>query len=113
MDENNNEQELQDMQTVQPILCPHCGSKNIEFITEYHKFIALRIFSIIVAAVFFFSLIAFLDFHRDTDKFNTAFYFMVASGILYCILLLFVWLGESKTHVQGICRDCGNIWLLN
>ena len=29
------------------------------------------------------------------------------------ILDIIIYVTESKTHVQAICRDCGEIWLLN
>ena len=140
-----------------PIFCPHCRSLNIEFVTEYHQAIGLRILKkliifgmFVVGFVFAINLLPSL--FPDTDKSNTnqtENVFVLEENIpssefpqptayisqeadnptpskesLYLFILVVLLIGnfildiiiyvtESKTHVQAICRDCGEIWLLN
>ncbi|MBQ7923816.1 MAG: hypothetical protein IJ329_00765 [Clostridia bacterium] len=54
--ENQEQTSQSNNPTFTPISCPNCKSKNIKFITEYHKCISLRIvtlFCAIIAVVLF------------------------------------------------------------
>lgn len=96
-----------------PITCPRCGSRSIEFVTEYHKYIWLRLLSLILGSVcaFFALKYIFGIFFNAANNYDIA--YSITVGVFYFTFQLLVWLGESKTHVQGVCRDCGNIWLLD
>lgn len=105
MEEKNVENENQPLT---PIVCPHCKSKNLAFITEHHKSIAGRIIALILLA--FTVLLAFLGIKQD----NLAFIAVSAMfGFSVLLLVIFIIVAESKTHIQCICKDCGFDWLKN
>lgn len=96
------------------VKCPRCGSTHIEFITEYHKHIWLRLLVLILGAVcIIFAIRYSISFIRFENGNFDDLRVVIIVGVFYIIFQLAIWIGESKTHVQGICRDCGNIWLLN
>lgn len=105
-------------QQIKPITCPRCGSRELAFVTEYHKATCCRIFSMIIAALFTF-LSALLIYQFLEDPLNLPSDIMTFGAIdtlLGCgllILKIFQYFIESQTHVQAICRDCGRLWLLN
>ena len=93
--------------------CPHCGSTHIEFVTEYHKCIWLRLICnafLIIISILFVSYLANAIIGRDADGELPLIIFI---GILYLLIQAVVFYTESKTHVQGVCRACGHIWPLN
>ena len=138
-----------------PIFCPNCRSLNVEFVTEYHHAIGLRILKKLLiigmfVAGFLFAINLLPSLFPDTDKSNTnqtknifvleedapssafpqptafisqesntpskeSLYFFILIVLLIgnFILDIIIYVTESKTHVQAICRDCGEIWLLN
>ena len=91
-----------------PILCPHCKSRNIAFVTEYHKEIVLHIFAFIagILAVIF----GINVFYGRNDSSIGVFIFFAAVFLFIEIAIL---TSESKTHVECICKDCGHTWLHN
>ncbi len=98
----------------QPILCPQCGSTKIEFVTEYHKHIWLRAITYIPAIIFIIFLIQYIISRINlTFKDYTDLVIAITAAVFYIGLQIAVWFGESKTHIQGVCRDCGYIWQLN
>ena len=104
-DEENN-------QTI-AVRCPRCGSLHIEFVTEYHKCVWLRLIAsalIILIGIFAISYLAdtILGIEEKGDMI-----LLIFTTMSYLLIQVAVYYTESKTHVQGICRDCGNIWLLN
>ena len=138
-----------------PIFCPNCRSLNVEFVTEYHHAIGLRILKKLLiigmfVAGFLFAINLLPSLFPDTDKSNAnqtknifvleedapssaipqptasisqesntpskeSLYFFILIVLLIgnFILDIIIYVTESKTHVQAICRDCGEIWLLN
>ena len=138
-----------------PIFCPNCRSLNVEFVTEYHHAIGLRILKKLLiigmfVAGFLFAINLLPSHFPDTDKSNAnqtknifvleedapssafpqptasisqesntpskeSLYFFILIVLLIgnFILDIIIYVTESKTHVQAICRDCGEIWLLN
>lgn len=95
------------------IKCPNCGSINISFVTEAHKCIVLKIINTLVAVVFIITC-----FTKLTDIINgtlqsSAITVLSIFGSAFVIINIIIYFFESKTHVQAICRDCGNLWLLN
>ena len=88
-----------------PILCPRCRSWNLAFITEYHKCIWARIILLGLLTISAVSLVSF--FTGKEDSLGIAFILLVPEAFL--AILIFI--TESKTHVQCVCRDCGNVWL--
>lgn len=140
-----------------PIFCPNCRSLNVEFVTEYHHVIGLRILKKLLiigmfVAGFLFAINLLPSLFPDTDKSNTnqtenvfvleenvpsselpqptayisqetdnptpskeSLYLFILVVLLIgnFILDIIIYVTESKTHVQAICRDCGEIWLLN
>ena len=138
-----------------PIFCPNRRSLNVEFVTEYHHAIGLRILKKLLiigmfVAGFLFAINLLPSLFPDTDKSNTnqtknifvleedapssafpqptasisqesntpskeSLYFFILIVLLIgnFILDIIIYVTESKTHVQAICRDCGEIWLLN
>jgi hypothetical protein len=93
---------------IRPIVCPHCGSKNLAYVSEYHKSIVGRIFT---AIFLFLSIVligsSMLGNNSNTNSIATAF---SAATLLFYVMVLII---ESRTHVKAICKDCGNIWLLD
>ena len=91
-----------------PIFCSRCGSLNLAFVTEYHKAIGLKIVCLLLSIAMIGGIVASV-IYKDS------------SILIIPVLLALVWLvcqiavydAESKTHVQCICRDCGNVWLHN
>ena len=92
-----------------PVVCPQCGSVHFEFVTEYHKCIGLRVIAALLLAVCI--MLAVISFMVSDVNIPPA----LIAVFLVCYLLfqVAVWTGESRTHVQGVCRDCGFIWLIN
>ena len=92
-----------------PITCPHCRSKELAFVTEYHKAIGTRIAFIFIMGIALFCLFSTFG---DNKIFGGIIY-AVIFGLIAFIVYICVLLEESKTHVQGICKNCGHLWLLN
>ena len=91
-----------------PVVCPRCGSAHFEFITEYHKRIGLRVVSAFLLAVcIMLAVISFMD-----PDINIPPALIAVFLVCYLMFQIAVWTGESRTHVQGVCRDCGFIWLI-
>lgn len=95
------------------IRCPRCGSSNLEFVTEYHKCIWLRIVVTILVVLLGVFVVRYLTASISGRNGADDMRAILIIAVFYILFQLSVWLTESKTHVQGICRDCGNIWLLN
>lgn len=113
-EEQEKKSEMQEVPKRAPIVCPVCGSREIAFITEYHKYIGLKIVNYIligILAVFVYARIYDAMRNIESDAFTTA--IIIVLGILVIGFQIGILIGESKTNVQAICRDCGNIWLLN
>ena len=94
-----------------PIHCHLCGSENIEFVAEYHKAVFLRILasvSILLAVIFSIDIIS--DIFHLKEHLNTA--PIIISLVAYVILKSIIYFVENRTHIKAICRDCGNIWVL-
>lgn len=98
---------------VKPITCPRCGSTELAFVTHYKKEILLRVICLICAFVAFYAFVGHIFPAIITDRTPQ----FVPNFIIFAILALVFWIGallrESETHVQAICKNCGNIWLLN
>ncbi len=121
------------------ITCPRCGGTSVEFITEYHKCIWLKFFRnlCLITAIAFFVLYLFLFLQgmtnifaavvkaieesttstRDPNKllgnYDIFLYISAALVVVSFAMQTVIYFAERRTHVQGICRDCGNIWRLN
>lgn len=95
------------------VKCPHCGSTHIEFLTEYHRCIGMRVICIIFAALFVFFIVGYLFSMPTGENREFSIAAMIVSGFFVVAFTIAIWIKESKTHVQAVCRDCGNIWLLN
>ena len=129
MDENENkneeEKEIEPSASPAPtrkhlnvVVCPKCGSREVAFVTEYHKCIYLRIITLVLAVILIILLRfvcqkSIFDFFTSGVVDGSGYFFLFSFGIVILGLIIAIWIAESKTHVQGICRDCGHIWLLN
>lgn len=96
------------------IICPICGSEHIAFTEEYHKDIINTVFSIIsfIAGTICFAFYIKNSFNIE----NTNHTLLIPTIICFFFSALFYiakLLTERKTHTKGICKDCGNIWLLD
>ena len=103
-------------QQIKPITCPRCGSRELAFVTEYHKATCSRIFSTILFIIFCaFGIFIIPEFLSEPFTFNDpeAVFVFVSAGLGALTLKIIQHSIESKTHVQAICRDCGRLWLLN
>lgn len=105
---------------VKPITCPRCGSVRLSFVSEHHKefgfkIVALLFITIATCCLMFQLLPDLLAKVISAEKTLTAGTFaptvVFAVAALVCQIIVII--RESSTHVQGICRDCGCIWLLN
>lgn len=92
-----------------PIRCPSCNSREIAFVTEYHRCIGLRILFYFMLAVCF--VICGLEFSNFIKGGEVSYMFFVFPIILIAIRVI-ISVIESHTHVLGICRDCGCQWIV-
>ena len=97
-----------------PVHCPRCKSRNVKFLTEYHKCLWLRFFSglFLIAAVTlcFLGIAASLSTKKSSGtpaEYEFGALCAVASLVFYTIRLY----RESKTHIQCVCPDCGAVWI--
>ena len=101
-----------------PITCPRCGSRELAFVTEYHKAIGCRVFATLLTGflIVLFVIIFGQTFTNATnpsdDVISTVFIAFLVGGIL-AIVKIAQHSIESQTHIQAICKDCGHLWLLN
>ena len=103
MEENNVENTNQEAKgNFTPIMCPHCKSKNLAFITEYHKSVGGRICAIILL------LLATILIIMDQGE---SYAIGIVMAVFATFALLYVIVVESKTNIQCICKDCGFVWL--
>lgn len=106
-----------------PIACPYCKSREIAFVTEYHKATGWRILATIVKYAIIIilitsipdllsDLIAYMNspYNRTPDyKFNSS--GLIFFIVTYLMAKIAINLTESRTHVECICKDCGQVWL--
>ena len=107
-----------------PIMCPHCGSRSLSFVTEYHKAIGYRVVAfllllwVIVALlmnipnILYYSLIEFSK-SSLSSRIEDSILSIVIPIVFYFFIKFTIYVIESQTHVKSICRDCGHIWLLD
>lgn len=103
---------------IQPITCPHCGSRELAFITEYHKALFAKLLSAVFVAIIIFTFFVqdfeYIFIYSLTDtkyEFDGSKY--IALGIALFFTKIGEYITESRTHIQVICKDCGNQWLFN
>lgn len=109
-----NKEKMQDLPTqVKPITCPQCGSTELAFVTHYKKEIILKVICLLCTFIALYAFIMHIFPAIITDHSPQ----FVSVFIIFTILAIIFWIGafirESETHVQAICKNCGNIWLLN
>lgn len=111
MTENQNENQAISPKIV-PITCPVCGSKNLVFVTEYHKAFGLKIVEIILVAFFlaYFVIATIPELIRGSFAPDLIIILLPILMISFRIMIVCI---ENRTHVKVICKDCGNIWLLD
>lgn len=97
--------------------CPICGGIDLAFVTDYHK----AKWPPIIKAFLTFALILIIAI-RTTHFIFVEFTFESLIGLIILVGLL--WFGtmvcdlvkiniESRTHIRGICRDCGKLWYVD
>ncbi len=128
-----------------PVSCPRCKGRDVTFVPEYHRSIALRIIEIISFIILiimsisivgdFFSITLEADNHNvsmetmetmktpmGTPALNTTSDNEIDEEKIFVLIILAISIGickiirsciESQTHVQGVCKDCGNVWIHN
>ena len=97
----------------QPLCCPKCLSTKIEFLTESHKAIIERIiYSILNGVIYLIALLAIIETIKYA-KISNAIVGIVFLMIIQFFIKVSIIRQESKTHIQIICRNCGNYWLHN
>ena len=106
-----------------PISCPYCKSREIAFVTEYHKAIIWRIIATVIKLIItliivtsipdlFSDLLAYINspYNRTPDyKFDYNGILFLING--YVITKIIIHIIEARTHVECICKDCGQVWL--
>lgn len=114
--------------------CPHCHCDDLAFVTEYHKADFARFLRFLVRVALFFFISSFLahiatvleqnitqaffalfgaNVAAEQIKFNFYLPFIIMLGLISFSLSCYIAYTERRTHVQAICRVCGNLWLLN
>lgn len=102
------------------ITCPRCKSKNLAFVTEYHKALGLRALESFLQTFLWFLIIVgaagFIIPALPTFEFNfTEFpHFIILTPFVYIakkIVQHRIIVAESKIHIQSICKDCRHFWL--
>ena len=103
---------------IHPITCPNCGSKQLAFVTEYHKSIVFRLVFLIAIFALIISFCGdcgkFLEYLFIKNTYNENCFEVVEYIVYICIASiakLIQYIIESKTNVKGICRDCGALFL--
>lgn len=99
-----------------PIVCPICGSVHLAFVTEYHKALTLRILRLVIAliaaSVFAYNCHSiFVELKKP--EFGSIFIPLFFLILIAVVISWFIIAIESKTHVKAICKECGNLWLLD
>lgn len=100
-------------------VCPVCGKQELAYVPEYHKCVGTRIaiglFKLLAWGCFILTIIRTLNgitigeaMEIDTEFLPGIFIFLSAA----LILKGFVFDEESRTHIQGICKNCGHIWFI-
>lgn len=109
------QQNLDDVrpQLFTPITCPHCKSREIAFVSEYHVSIVDRIIEILLLIAFIPLAIISISKITTGEAAGTPALLLVIVIVLYIIVRSNLQITESKTHVQCICKDCGHLWLIN
>lgn len=92
-----------------PIICAHCRSNNLAFVTEYHREIGLQIFAFIVGILT--AILALYVF--SSQRYDNSLVVLIFLALLFVALEIIILINESKTHVECICKDCGHTWLHN
>ncbi len=113
--------------------CPHCHCDDLAFVTEYHKADFARSCRFFVRVLLLFFIFAFLahleavlaknmiqaffalfDSNISTEQVQYGFIpIIIVLGIISFSLSCYIAYVERRTHVQAICRVCGELWLLN
>lgn len=106
-----------------PIMCPHCGSRSLSFVHDYHRAIFLRVIAYIFLFTIFIALLThvpnilyltLIDFSKSSSAdVEESIIAIVIPFIFYFLIKIAIYVIESRTHVKSICRDCGHIWLLD
>ena len=103
---------------VRAVRCPNCGHSHLAFVTEYHKSVFGRLFARIFLAIVIFLLfdcgITYLgELLTESDPEVQNIGALLVFTLLYVCCTIVYNAIESKTHIQAICKDCGNHWLMN
>lgn len=94
-----------------PIVCSVCGSKEIAIIAEIHKCIFARIVAGLLLTVAI--VIAFIGFKNTLTGGRINLILVIIFAALSFVVYISVWIQESRSHSKAICRDCGNIWMID
>lgn len=97
---------------IKPIVCPRCKNKDITIITEYHKSLFCRIIKAICLIALVTLAIYYFFEMRDKNK-QLPIPIIIILAVAYVTAECVQQYMESKTHIQCICKDCGNYWLHN
>ena len=92
--------------TYHPIACPHCKSKNLAYVTEYHKCIGAYILQ-----MFFLLCVGLGIFEYFKRAAELGLGVAVICLIFMFVTQIYIFVNESRTHVQCVCKDCGHTWL--
>lgn len=95
---------------IKPIICPRCKSKEINTITEYHKSLLCRTIKTILLIIITWIVFSNIKNILAGEISNIAYLFFVLIPAFF-LTEIAQQIIESKTHIQCICKDCGNHWL--
>ena len=87
------------------VKCPHCESKNLAYVAEYHKVIGARVLQLILGFIFFVVLISGIEDLEDISP------ILIILLVAILIVQLYILAVESRTHVKCVCKDCGKTWI--
>lgn len=97
-----------------PITCPNCGSREIAYVTEYHKCVLLKIINSIIVVIAIIQLFKSISsFFENTDDSTLNSFLLIILPVIYILIQIIIFFTESRTHVRAICKNCGNLWLLD
>ena len=88
------------------IKCPHCKSREIAFVTEYHKALGARILQMILWIVLIPLLFLSIE---ESDGIPM----LILTAITIALIQIYIISTEASTNVQCICKDCGKKWIHN
>ncbi len=91
--------------------CPKCGSTQIKFNKNSHKIIILAKIILVICVCISIVLVSYGSTRSVLDTSAGIFMGIGASFAAIAVgIAIFIFIKDSKSTTQAICKDCGEIW---